>query len=139
MSTIRPSLTPTEVQQRLQLGLVLEYISVAWMSVEGTASVLAGLFAGSLALVAFGGDSFIELISAYAVANYLRKRQRGNRDPEILRKTERITGALLAVLIPTIALGAVYSFLTGVRAETSILGNHRSYRSRYHNARLVAW
>ena len=122
MDVRKPNLTLTEVQERLHRGLLLEYVSIGWMSVEGTASVLAGVLAGSLALLAFGGDSFIELLSAYAVANYLRRPERGKADSEILKRTERITRALLVILIPTIGLGVVYSYITGVRAETSIFG-----------------
>ncbi|HVH16626.1 MAG TPA: cation transporter [Candidatus Angelobacter sp.] len=122
MNDPKPNLTPTEVQKRLHRGLLLEYASIGWMSVEDVAAVLAGVLAGSLALLAFGGDSFIELLSAHAVANYLRRRERGKADSEILQKTERITGVLLVVLTPTIGLGAVYSYITGVRAETSIFG-----------------
>ncbi len=56
----------------LNRGLLLEYFSIGWMVVEALGSVGAGIVAGSVALVAFGGDSLIELISAYAVAIYLR-------------------------------------------------------------------
>jgi hypothetical protein len=51
-------------------------LSIAWILVGGSVSVGAGLAAGSFALIAFGSDSFIELISAYAVAGYLRRRER---------------------------------------------------------------
>jgi len=122
LSTFRPGLTEAEVLQKLHRGLILEYISIGWMSIEGSASLIAGLLAGSLALVAFGGDSFIELLSAYAVAAYLSKRQKGTASPKLLEDTERITGVLLAALIPIMALGAVYSFLTGTRTEASIPG-----------------
>jgi len=92
------------------------------MTVEGLASVWAGFAAGSLALIVFGGDSFIELASAYAVANYLRKRVGGESDSRVLHRTERITQVLLLALIPSIVVGALYSYLAGVRAETSTLG-----------------
>ncbi len=52
----------------------------------------------------------------------LRKRVRGRADPRVLHRTEGITRVLLLALIPSIALGAVYSFLTGVRAEASLPG-----------------
>ncbi len=107
---------------RLGRGLLLEYASVAWMAVESIVAVAAGVVAGSLALVTFGGDSTIELISAAAVAYYLRKLRKGSVEERILHRTERITSALLLALIPVIGLGAVYSFLSGIRAESSILG-----------------
>jgi len=106
---------------------LLEYFSVVWMIVEALFSVGAGIFAGSVALVAFGGDSFIELLSAYAVAMFLRRSQVmkaiDGHDRELdIRTTEKITTALLFSLIPIIALASAYSYFTGIRAEGSPLG-----------------
>lgn len=42
----------------------LEYLTIAWNSLEGILSVLAGIVAGSISLVGFGIDSFIEVTSA---------------------------------------------------------------------------
>ncbi len=44
-------------------GKRLEYFTVAWNSLEGLVAVVAGAFAGSISLVGFGIDSFIEVIS----------------------------------------------------------------------------
>jgi divalent metal cation (Fe/Co/Zn/Cd) transporter len=109
----------------LRRGLRVEYGSAGWMIVESLVALYAGFQAGSLALLAFGGDSFIELISSYAVLTYLR-RVIGN--PKLSRKemdaerVEWLTSLLLVSLIPMIAAGAVYSYLVGHRPESSPLG-----------------
>ena len=41
-------------------GKRLEYFTIAWNSLEGLIAVAAGLLAGSISLVGFGMDSFIE-------------------------------------------------------------------------------
>jgi divalent metal cation (Fe/Co/Zn/Cd) transporter len=94
------------------------------MSVEFIASVIAGLIIGkSLALLAFGGDSVIELISAYAVLSYLRRLSKGILASETeSERTEKFATALLISLIPIIVGGAVYSYVSGVRPEASPLG-----------------
>ena len=90
------------------------------MIVESIMAVAAGLFSGSLALIAFGGDSFVELISSYTVASYLKQIEKGeNTDGERDERVERITALLLFALMPVIGLGALYSFLTRVQAEAS--------------------
>ncbi len=122
MRAIKTPLTQDELIVKLHRGLILEYLSAGWMTAEAIVSVVAGILAGSIALVAFGGDSFIELISSLAVTAYLRKRERGKADSKILRRTERITSLLLFALIPVIASSAFYSFFTGTRAEASTLG-----------------
>jgi divalent metal cation (Fe/Co/Zn/Cd) transporter len=41
----------------------LEYFTIAWNSLEGLVALIAGTFAGSISLVGFGIDSFIEVTS----------------------------------------------------------------------------
>ena len=48
-------------------GRRLEYFTVAWNSLEGVVAVIAGVLAGSISLVGFGIDSFIEVISGAAL------------------------------------------------------------------------
>ena len=106
---------------RIRTGIRIEYISSAWMIVEVVGSIGFGLASGSLALLAFGGDSLIELISGFTVLTFLRRNAGG---PEVHgeKRTEQVTSALLFSLIPIIGLGAVYSYLTGIRPEGSPLG-----------------
>jgi hypothetical protein len=93
------------------------------MTIESLVAISARLFSGRLALIAFGGDSFIELISSYTVADYLRRIEKGEKgESERDEKVERITALLLFALIPVIGLGAVYSYLSGIQAEGSPLG-----------------
>jgi hypothetical protein len=47
----------------VQRGRRLEYFTVGWNAIEGMVAVVAGLIAGSIALVGFGLDSFIEVTS----------------------------------------------------------------------------
>jgi divalent metal cation (Fe/Co/Zn/Cd) transporter len=44
-------------------GKHLEYFTIAWNSLEGVVGVLAGALAGSISLIGFGVDSFIEVTS----------------------------------------------------------------------------
>ncbi len=94
------------------------------MTVEVIVSIIAGLIVGkSLALLSFGGDSVVELISSYVVLGYLRKLDKGifQREAESER-TERLATLLLILLIPVIAGGAVYSYFAGIKPEATPLG-----------------
>src|ERR1700676_1430830 len=44
-------------------GRRLEYFTVVWNTLEGAVAVVAGIVAGSISLVDFGIDSFIEVTS----------------------------------------------------------------------------
>src|SRR5689334_21748996 len=48
-------------------GRRLEYFTIAWNCAEGLVAVIAGVFAGSISLVGFGIDSFIEVTSGAAL------------------------------------------------------------------------
>ncbi|MFB6099000.1 MAG: cation diffusion facilitator family transporter [Salinibacter sp.] len=54
-------------------GVRLEWFTVLWNVVEAIVAIGAGLAAGSTALVAFGTDSLIELVSAGALLRRLRR------------------------------------------------------------------
>jgi len=44
-------------------GKRLEYFTIVWNSLEGLVALVAGAFAGSISLIGFGIDSFIEVTS----------------------------------------------------------------------------
>lgn len=85
----------------LRRGVRLAWLTVLWNVVEGVVAVAAGAVAGSVALVGFGMDSFLEVSSAVVVGWRLREELRGrsDRDAEVLeRRAARIAGALLLLL-----------------------------------------
>jgi cation diffusion facilitator family transporter len=53
----------TENQNLSKKALVLSYITVGYNILEGIASIIAGALAGSVALLGFGLDSFVESLS----------------------------------------------------------------------------
>src|SRR3990172_6712657 len=59
--------SPPDRRILAERGKRLEYFTIAWNSVEGLVGVLAGAMAGSISLVGFGVDSFIEVTSGAAV------------------------------------------------------------------------
>src|SRR2546426_7380242 len=108
---------------RIGNGIRVEYLSSAWMLVEVFGSIGFGLIAGSFALLAFGGDSLIELVSGIAVLTGLQKDSSlPNTGAGHNKKTEHFTSGLLFALIPVIGLGAAYSYTTGLKPEGSPLG-----------------
>jgi divalent metal cation (Fe/Co/Zn/Cd) transporter len=67
--------TKPTAQRRVALhrrALWLEYFTIGWNVIEAFVAIGAGLFAGSVALVGFGVDSGIEVISAVGLLWRLR-------------------------------------------------------------------
>ena len=90
------------------------------MVVEVAGAIGAGILAGSLALLAFGGDSVVELLSAFVVFSHLRGDVTGSAG--LGRRTALTTTFLLFALVPTIGVGAAYSYASGLRPEGSLPG-----------------
>ncbi len=111
--------TQTEL---LHTGLIVEYVSLAWMAVECVVALYSGMVAWSLALLAFGGDSFVELLSSFTVVQHLRNTLAGRAGHVETKRTEWATALLLFSLIPVIGVTAVYSLVNGIRPESSLLG-----------------
>ena len=103
---------PSESLRRIQ---IIQAITIGWMIVEAALSLWAAWQAKSPALLAFGGDSAIELLSAAVV---LWRFRRHNSDEQAERRAARITGALLLVLLLYV-LAASVATLVGYSAPKS--------------------
>jgi divalent metal cation (Fe/Co/Zn/Cd) transporter len=88
-------------------GRRLEYFTIIWNSLEGCVGVIAGMMAGSISLVGFGVDSFIEVTSGAALlwrmSGDADERTRAHRE----RRTLRIVGACFLVLAVYVGVEAI--------------------------------
>jgi hypothetical protein len=64
MSIASPNETTRDRTAMIHRAFWLEYITLAWMTVEAAVAIASGIAANCLTLVAFGIDSVIELASA---------------------------------------------------------------------------
>lgn len=88
MSTDAAGLTGTAERRALvRRGLWLNYATIGYNALEALVAILAGLLAGSVALVGFGVDSAIEVTAAGAA----QWRLRADVDPKRRERVERIT------------------------------------------------
>jgi divalent metal cation (Fe/Co/Zn/Cd) transporter len=97
----------------------VQAITIMWMSVEAAVSLFAAWQARSPALLAFGGDSAIELFSAIVVLWRFRA-SAGQEHAE--RRAARIAGALLFVLAAYVAITSVASLLGYSESKPTLLG-----------------
>jgi divalent metal cation (Fe/Co/Zn/Cd) transporter len=96
----------------------IQTITIAWMSVEAVVSLSAAWMAHSPALLAFGGDSAIELLSAVVV--FWRFHSGWHETSE--RLAARMAGGLLFALAAYVALIATLTLLGHRDARPSFLG-----------------
>ena len=94
-------------------GKRLEYFTIAWNILEGLVAVLAGAIAGSISLVGFGVDSFIEVASACAVL------WRMSVGDDATERTEKIALAIVGICFLALAAGVAFEAITDlVRMRT---------------------
>jgi divalent metal cation (Fe/Co/Zn/Cd) transporter len=99
--------------------LRLQAFTVAWMSLEAVVSLGAAWASRSPALLAFGGDSAIELLSAAVV--YWRFRSKSDTS-RIEERAARIAGGLLLTLAAYVVLASVLALLGHGEAQPSLVG-----------------
>ena len=110
----------------LSRGLRLEYLTVGWNIAEGLIAVTAGIAAGSIALVGFGVDSFVETISGSILLWRLRAEVGGAADEErieqVERRAERFVGVSFAILATYVAFEAIRNLADQEHAAASPVG-----------------
>src|SRR5437667_5607686 len=113
LQTAMPSAVTLRRIQKIQV------LTIVWMSVEAAVSLAAAFNVHSPALLAFGGDSTIELISAVLVL----WRFRGHEISETTkRRVNRVAGALLFLLAAYVAVVSALSLLGHREPKPSYLG-----------------
>jgi divalent metal cation (Fe/Co/Zn/Cd) transporter len=82
-----------------QKALMTEYFTVGWNIIEGIIGITAGVLAGSIALVGFGLDSYVEVASGLVLIWRLRKHGFGDEEEAAAEKKAILfVGATFLVL-----------------------------------------
>lgn len=125
-------MTPTPAPAAARPGLLrralrLEYLTVGWNIVEGLVAIAAGLAAGSVALLAFGIDSFVESASGSVMIWRLRAERNADEDDEeriehVERRAQKLVAGSLVLLAVYIAWDSITALLSGERAAPSAVG-----------------
>jgi divalent metal cation (Fe/Co/Zn/Cd) transporter len=103
----------------VRLALLLTYITLGWMTIEGAASLLLGWASKSLLLEAFGIDSIIELFSASVLLWRLRIEASGRADEARVEAVEhrasRLVGYTLYFLVAYVVFNSAYGLFIAHR------------------------
>ncbi len=112
-----------EVDRRGSLerrGLRLEYITIAWNVVEMVVSISLGLAARSLALVAFGLDTMVELFASGVVVWHLR--HPGRNSDHVTARALRLVAAAFFLLGGVVTVSSLWAMIARSRPDESPLG-----------------
>ncbi len=99
---------------------LLSWLSLGWMTIEGAVAIVAGLAAGSIALVGFGLDSAIEGFASVVIVWRFTGARMFSAAAE--RRAQQLVAIQFFVLAPYVAYESVTALIGGHRAEVSVVG-----------------
>jgi divalent metal cation (Fe/Co/Zn/Cd) transporter len=109
-------------QQTVRRGQWLTWATLFYNSLEGVIAVGSGFLAGSVALVGFGVDSFIEVSASAAAVWRLHADLDPTRRAIAERRTLRIIGLSFLALAGYVGVEALRSLLSGSPPDESVVG-----------------
>jgi divalent metal cation (Fe/Co/Zn/Cd) transporter len=118
---IRGSDVPSEQYLRAsRRAKQLSWLSLAWMTLEGGIAIVAGLIAGSIALIGFGLDSAIEGVASLVII----WRFTGSRlvSAAAEERAQRLVAIQFFLLVPLVTFEAGRHLLTAHEADPSTIG-----------------
>lgn len=101
-------------------GLRLEYATIAWNAVEMVIAIGLGITARSLALVAFGLDTMVELFASGVVVWHLR--HPGRDSDRTTAQALRLVAWAFLTLAVVVSVGAVWALVSSATPDESPIG-----------------
>ena len=107
-----------------QRAAVLALITIFYNIGEGLVSVIFGLEDESFALLGFGLDSFVEVVSGVGIWHMIRRvrRNEGEQVDRFEQRALRITGTAFFVLTGGLAVTSIVDLYRGHRPENTFWG-----------------
>ena len=116
---------PASRARTLAHALRLEYLTVGWNVIEGVVAIAAALAAGSVALLAFGIDSFVECASG-AILIWRLRAEKTAKDAAAIERLDRrahqLVGWSLFALAAWVVFDASQALYTREHPEPSVVG-----------------
>ncbi|MGH2720061.1 MAG: cation diffusion facilitator family transporter [Actinomycetota bacterium] len=123
MSRVETPSAPDLPSQPARKAVRLEQATIAYNVAEGVVAVTAGFIAGSISLVGFGFDSWIEVATAAVVLQRLRAGIRsGSVDETKVRRELRFVAVTFFVLAAYVTIEGVRDVLARATPDVSPVG-----------------
>lgn len=109
----------------LRRAVVLEVITVGWNLLEGVVAIVAGAVAGSVALIGFGLDSFVESAAGGVLIWRFSKERHDTPEEEVERLEARATKMVAFTFFPLaayVSIDAGFSLFRQERPDESPVG-----------------
>jgi Cation efflux family len=114
-------LSGTDQEELEKIGRRWEYATTSWNVLEATVSIVTGVLASSLALVAFGLDSTIEVFASLVVLWHLTGEDEST-DPIRAKRAMRLLAIAFGLLGVYLVVDSIHGLASHTEATTSPLG-----------------
>lgn len=118
----RPAAAITRGRYEQLAGRVklLSWLSLAWMTVEGAVAIVAGIVAGSIALVGFGLDSAIEGFASVIIIWRFTGRRVFSHGAE--QRAQKLVAVQFFLLAPYVGYESIKGLIAGEHPDVSWVG-----------------
>jgi divalent metal cation (Fe/Co/Zn/Cd) transporter len=99
---------------------LLSWVSLGYMGVEGVVAVVAGIAAGSIALIGFGIDSAIEGFASVVIVWRFTGSRTLSEAAE--RRAQKLVAIQFFLLAPYVGVEAIRSLVNGSHPDESVVG-----------------
>jgi divalent metal cation (Fe/Co/Zn/Cd) transporter len=114
--------TAFDIARLRRRGLALAGLTIAWNVIEAAVAIAAGIAAGSIALVGFGFDSTVEVMSSVVVGWQFLGEARSGYDEERERLALRLIAVSFFVLAAYVIFESSRALFTDADADQSTVG-----------------
>ncbi len=113
-----------KTERALNIAFALSIVTIAYNVIEGIISVFFGMEDGTLALLGFGVDSFVEVISGLGIAHMIWRMKFGKAEftDKFERQALRITGFAFFLLTAGLVAGSVINIIQNNQPNTTVVG-----------------
>jgi len=118
-----PVAPPLPAPERARLehrARTLAWGGIAWHFAEFTIALVAGIAAGSIALIGFGADSLVETLAGFVVVWLFTGARRGSARAE--RRAQQLISLSFYVLAAYVTAESIRTLVDGRHPETSWVG-----------------
>jgi hypothetical protein len=116
-------MTSLATPRLVRRGQRLAWLTIGWNSVEGIVAIASGAVAGSIALVGFGVDSFVEVFAGSVIVWRLAQERHGAHISEAAeRSAVKLIAGTFFLLSIGIAIESARKLIGGEHPETSVVG-----------------
>lgn len=100
--------------------VLLSWLSLGWMAIEGGVAIAAGIVAGSIALIGFGIDSAIEGFASLIIVWRFTGHRVTSGAAE--RRAQKLVAVQFFILAPYVGIESVRALVEGHRPDESLVG-----------------